>query len=405
MAQDIVPFSISVPDSVLELLKNKLSLATFPSESDFSDDWNYGTSLSDVKRLAKYWKDGFDWRAQEAKLNQIPQFTTRISVDGFEELNIHFIHQRSSRPGSIPLLFVHGWPGSFIEVIKIVTLLTEPKDENSPSFHVVAPSLPNFGFSDKITKKGFGLLQYAETLHKLMLKIGYNEYVTQGGDWGTTITRAISRYYPAHCLACHISSVNVKPTLLRSIWLAARYYLGWLSEDEKHCISHLSWFVRDGSGYMIVQSTKPNSLGFAMADSPIALLAWLYEKLHDWADEYPWTDDEILTWVSIYQFSKAGPASSLTIYYEILKMQKDELTKTMEYIPKVPLGLSFYPKDLLMPPTSWGKSLGPVVHEVVHESGGHFASYECPEQFAGDLRNMFGREGGAFKVAQVFEST
>jgi pimeloyl-ACP methyl ester carboxylesterase len=142
-----------------------------------------------------------------------------------------------------------------------------------------------------------------------------------------------------------------------------------------------------------------------MADSPIALLAWVYEKLHDWTDEYPWTDDEILTWVSIYQFSKAGPASSLTIYYEVLKIQRDELVKTMEYIPKVPLGLSFYPKDVLTPPTSWGKRLGPVVHEVVHDSGGHFASYECPEQFAGDLRDMFGREGGASKVAQIFEST
>lgn len=405
MAQDITPFSIAIPDSALEQLKNKLSQATFPSESDFSDDRDYGVSLSDVKRLTEYWKNGFDWRAHEAKLNQFPQFTTNISVDGYEELKIHFIHQKSTRPNSIPLLFVHGWPGSIVEAKKIIPLLAEPKDDDAPSFHVVAPSLPNFGFSDKVTKKAFGVQQYAETMHKVMLKLGYNKYVTQGGDWGFMVTRAISLYYPTHCLATHVNVICVRPNLWRSFWLTAQYYLGLLSEDEQKGVFRSFWYLKHSSGYMLLQSTKPNTIGFALADSPVALLAWIYEKLQEWTDEYPWTDDEILEWISIYLFSRAGAASSLTIYYELIGKQKDEVAKTMEYIPKVPLGVSLFPKDIFVPPKSWGGYLGPVVFETTHKRGGHFAAYEYPEEIAGDLRQMFGRQGGAAKVARVFEST
>ncbi|KAL7906400.1 alpha/beta-hydrolase [Trichoderma velutinum] len=405
MAQDITPFTIAIPDSALEQLKNKLSQATFPSESDFSDDKDYGVSLSDVKRLTEYWRDGFDWRAYEGKLNQIPQFTTNISVDGYEELNIHFIHQKSSRPNSIPLLFVHGWPGSIVEVTKIIQSLSEPKDDALPSFHVVAPSLPNFGFSDKVTKKAFGLQQYAETMHKVMLKLGYDKYVTQGGDWGFIITRAISLYYPDHCLAVHVNVITARPTAWRSFWLAVQYYLGLLSEDEQKGIFRSFWYLKNSSGYMLLQSTKPNTIGYALADSPVALLAWIYEKLQEWTDEYPWTDDEILEWISIYFFSRAGPASSLTIYYELVGKQKDEFTKATEYIANTPLGISLFPKDIFVPPKSWGKFLGPVVFEATHKSGGHFAAWERPDELVRDLRQMFGREGGAAKVARVFEST
>ncbi|PTB62613.1 alpha/beta-hydrolase [Trichoderma citrinoviride] len=405
MAQDIVPFAIAVPDAELESLKNKLSNVTFPSESEFANDWSYGTPLSDLKRLTEYWRDGFDWRAHEAKLNQIPQFTTKIAADGFDELNIHFIHQRSSRPGSIPLLFVHGWPGSFLEATKIVKLLAEPKDENAPSFHVVAPSLPNFGFSDKVTQKGFSVHQYAETMHKLMLKLGYDKYVTQGGDWGFLITRYITSTYPQHCLAAHTNCVVVKTPLLSGLWAAVRYYLGLLSEEEKQGFARTAWYMKDNAGYMVMQATKPNTLGFALADSPVAVLAWIYDKLHDWTDAYPWTDDEILEWISIYQFSKAGAASSVVIYYEIIKMQTSTASKMMEYIPNVPLGLSWFPKELTIPPRAWGKLLGPVVFEGSHQKGGHFAAYECPEELVGDLREMFGRAGGAFKVAEAFKST
>lgn len=235
--------------------------------------------------------------------------------------------------------------------------------------------------------------------------ISLSTSVTQGGDWGFLITRYITSLHPQHCLAAHTNCVIVKPPLLTSLWVAIRYCLGLLSAEEKHAFARTAWYMKDNSGYMVMQATKPNTLGFALADSPVAVLAWIYDKLHDWTDEYPWTDDEILEWVSIYQFSRGGAASSVSIYYEIIKMQMGTFSRMMEYIPDVPLGLSYFPKELSISPRAWGRSLGPVVFEGSHAKGGHFAAYECPEELVGDLREMFGRGGGAAKVAERFKST
>jgi hypothetical protein len=177
---DIEPYSIAVPASAIDDLKQRLSLARFPDELDDAG-WDMGSPLSDVKRLTQYWKDNYDWRATEKELNKLPQFITPIQCDGFEPLAIHFVHQPSQVKNAIPLLFIHGWPGSFMEVTKILGPLGEGDGINAPAFHIVAPSLPNFGFSESTKKRGFALAQYAETLNKLMLKLGYSEYVTQGG--------------------------------------------------------------------------------------------------------------------------------------------------------------------------------------------------------------------------------
>lgn len=172
----IRPYKISVPDSSLSQLKSKLSANAFPAEVDFSDSWDYGTPLSDIKRLTTYWRDEFDWRAQEKHLNDtLPQYTTTVGVDGFGPLNIHFVYQKGNGKKNIPLLFCHGWPGSFLEVMKILPLLTQDNEEGV-SFDVVAPSLPNFGFSEGVKKKGFGTPQYAEAIHKVMLNLGYETY-------------------------------------------------------------------------------------------------------------------------------------------------------------------------------------------------------------------------------------
>ncbi|KAF7550658.1 hypothetical protein G7046_g7948 [Stylonectria norvegica] len=400
MTSDIKPFKINVPDAAIESLNSKLAAAQFADEVDFSDDWSYGAPLNEVKRLAKHWTDGFDWRAQEEKLNRVPQFTTNVSVDGFGDLNIHFVHQKSSHPDAIPLLFCHGWPGSFLEVLKILPLLTNPKE--GPYFHVVAPSLPNFGFSDSVTKRGFSIPQYAETLHKVMLKLGYDKYVTQGGDWGFIITRLLGIQYPDSCLASHLNYVCVlaPPSITKTPWQYLLHAILPYSDQEKAGRARTAWFKEEGFGYNLEQGTKPSTLGFALADSPVALLAWIYEKLHDWTDEYPWTDDEILTWISIYQFSKAGPAASARIYYESSHSQLELKAKGFEYMPKVPLGLSYFPKDLVVPPQTWGRTLGPVVFEKVHPDGGHFAAHERPEELVDDLRKMFGKGGGAYHVVQ-----
>ncbi|KAM4055826.1 alpha/beta hydrolase fold domain-containing protein [Hirsutella rhossiliensis] len=405
MSHQVRPFKIAVPDAALERLRSKLAAATFPAEAGFSDDWNAGAPLRDVQRLAEHWRDGFDWRAHEARLNKaLPQFTTPIAVDGgFGELELHFVHRRSSREDSIPLLFCHGWPGSFLEVIKILPLLAEPKD-GGPSFHVVAPSLPNFGFSEAVTKRGFGLAQYAECLHRLMLKLGYHQYVTQGGDFGFFITRMIGLRYPEHCLASHVNMLVVRPSLPGALWLGIRHALGWTSALERAGLSRSWHHLLEGSGYSVLQATKPATPGLALADSPVALLAWVYEKLHHWTDEYPWTDDDALTWVSVYQFSTAGPAASLRIYYELSHGSREQIGKVIGYVPRVPLGISRFPKDLLVLPKAWGSLSGPVVFDAEHTEGGHFAAYECPDVLVADLRSMFSSRGGANDVARRFDA-
>ncbi|KAG6354055.1 hypothetical protein INS49_005026 [Diaporthe citri] len=402
---NIKPFKIAVPDADIEKLKTKLSLATFPQDVEMSDSWSYGTPLKDIKRLAAYWQNGFDWRAAEAKLNeQLSQFTTTISVDGFDDIDVHFVHHKSERPDSIPLLFSHGWPGSFYEAAKLLPHLTSPPGPGQPSFHVVVPSLPNFGFSGRVAKPGFGPSQYAETCHKLMLQLGYDRYVTQGGDWGFIITRRMGIQYPAHVLASHLNFVRVSkpPGLAETPGQYLKHAVLPYSRAEREGLERSRWFQQEGFGYNLEQSTRPHTLGFGLADSPVALLAWVYEKLHDWTDSYAWTDDEVLTWISIYAFSTAGPDSSVRIYYEAKK--KEALSPGYSYFAKVPLGLSYFPKDLVVPPNTWGRTLGPVVFEKRHEDGGHFAAHERPEKLAGDLRAMFGKGGGAEGVVKKLKS-
>ncbi|TVY35154.1 putative epoxide hydrolase [Lachnellula subtilissima] len=374
MAAQITPFKISVPDSALTLVKAKLAATTFPEEVDFSDDWKYGTILSDMNRLIKYWRDEFDWRAQEKKLNDtLPQFTTKVHVDGFGDLEMHFVHKKSPKADSIPLLFCHGWPGSFVEVSKILPLLLENPD--GPTFHVVAPSLPNFGFSQGVKQPAF---------------------VTQGGDWGFSITRLVSANYPTHCLATHLNVAQIRAETLAS-FLSTN--TSPLTPQEQAGIQRTQWFREQGFGYNALQSTKPSTIGFALRDSPLALLSWIYEKLHDWTDSYPWTDDEVLTWISIYQFSRAGPEASTRIYYEATHTNVEEEEKKLYgYNGAVKLGLSYFPQDLCVPPGKCGAGLGDLVFERRHADGGHFAAYERPELLVGDLREMFGDKGGAADV-------
>jgi len=396
MSSAIKPFKIAVPDSAIEGVKNKLALATWPDEVSFSNDWSYGAPLSDIKRLASYWQSGFDWRAREAKLNELPQFTTTITIDGFGDLDIHFVHQRSPNPNSIPLLFCHGWPGSFLEVVKILPLLTNPSDPSSPTFHVVAPSLPNFGFSSAPTKPGFTIRHYAETCHKLMQALGYTHYATQGGDWGFAVTRMMGLLYPTHCLASHLNFVRVSepPSLTTTPLLYLQHSVAPYTPEETAGLERTRWFQREGYGYNLEHSTRPSTIGLALADSPVALLAWVYEKLHDWTDAYPWTDDEVLEWICVYQFSRAGPAASVRIYYENMHADPGFTRGIFGYNSGVKLGLSWFPKDLILPPRTWGRTLGPVVFERWHEDGGHFAAHERPEKLVGDLREMFRGLGG-----------
>ena len=397
---DIKPYSIDVPQEKLDSVQKKLALTTLPDELDHSG-WEYGAPLRDIKRLLKRWQDGYNWRDHEATLNQFPQFTTDIEPEGFESLNIHFIHQKSDAKNAIPLLFVHGWPGHIQEVTKILPLLVKGGKE-SPAFDVVAPSLPNYGFSEGVSKKGFGIQKYAEVCHKLMLKLGYDKYVTQGGDWGYFITRAIAMQYSEHAMATHVNMTTANPPSCKNPLLAAQTLLQakvtGFSQEDQHSIDQIQRYRDDESGYFYEQATKPQTLGYSQADSPVGLLAWIYEKLHTWTDDYPWTDDEVLTWVSIYAYSRAGPTAASRIYYEMRHDPEKIGQRVGQWVPGPKLGISRFPKEILMMPKLWWSSMGPLVFQGSHDKGGHFAAYERPQELVSDVKTMFGKGGGAYGV-------
>ncbi|KAH9029788.1 alpha/beta-hydrolase [Lactarius deliciosus] len=277
-------------------------------------------------------------------------FARTITVDWFGELKVHYVYQRSTAKVSILLLFVHGRPGSFVEATKIPPLLT-PVSADYPSFHIVAPSLPGFPWSEGVLEKGFHAEHYAKLFNKLMIPLGYSEYVTQGGDWGYVLTlTTASKYGPTHVRSSH----SHMPTF---------------RENPITFAAHTGNFFKNGRGYSAEQSTKPQTLGVSLADSPVGRI---YEKLVTWTYVYPWTDDEV----------------SVRIYYELAQAgQVVSFPKTT-----VPVGLSYFPKDLVQFPRA------KVMFESEHEVGGHFAAYEQPEALVSDLRKMFGKSGHAAGV-------
>ncbi|RPD73931.1 alpha/beta-hydrolase [Lentinus tigrinus ALCF2SS1-7] len=392
------PFTLHVPDADLDLLRRKLELAHLPDELQVraESQWNYGVPLADVKRLVFRWKVGFDWRKFEAEINKLPMYTRDIFIDNFGSLNIHYVHRRSDVLDAIPLLFVHGWPGHFLEVRKLLPLLTEESVDH-PSFHVVAVSLPGFAFSEAPTKPGFGAAQYAEVFNKLMISLGYEEYVYQGGDWGHVV---LNLYGGRHVKAWHTNCPMTTPklsTVLAHPSLIPRLFALPFDKDARDAIALTKKHFAVGCGYMIEQATRPQTLGYSLADSPVGLLAWIYEKLVTWSDEYPWTDDEVLEWVSIYWFSRAGPAASLRIYYEMSHGRTRDFFDGTQWIP-IPTGVSYFPREIARLPKSWARFLGNVVYQGEHSQGGHFAAHEAPEKLAYDLRRMYGRDGPAFGV-------
>ncbi|PQE29718.1 Epoxide hydrolase protein [Rutstroemia sp. NJR-2017a WRK4] len=410
--QDITPFQISVPESSIQHLKQKLELTTISDDQEYTDTeeaWSHGPPAEDLRRLIDYWKEGFDWRAIETNLNnQLNMFKTRIDVERFEDVEVHFVHHKSANQSenAIPLLFIHGCelafleqssklltpkssgPGSFLEVSKLLGDLTSVSagaNSEYPTFNIVAPSLPNFGFSSVTTKRGFGLDQYAEVCHKLMLQLGYEQYVTQSGDLGFRIARTIGIRYPTSCKASHINMLRASPPTLLSqpvTWL--RYMLTPYSARDKKGFERSKWFVEQGSG-----TEHPSRLEIKTVDT---------QELHDWSDDYTWTEDEILTWVSLYWHSTAGPTAAQRIYYEMVNSLGTTINDTEKYVPHVKLGLAHFPKELIVVPTLWCRTLGEVVYEKEHPRGGHFAAYEKPADIVNDLRIMFGRGGGAFAI-------
>ncbi|KAJ7778823.1 Alpha/Beta hydrolase protein [Mycena maculata] len=367
----------------LALLHQKLALTTFPDELE-DTGWKYGAPLADVRRLVERWGN--------------------CDVDRHGTSNIHYVHMKSAVAGAIPLLVVHGWPGSFLEVRKLAPLLIEGTTD-LPAFHLVALSVPGYGFSQRPSTKGFDFDQYAEVIGNRSLALRTSRIIFRTPQ----ITSRMAKLYGG----THIKA-----------WHAA--VMAHLRKTEKERLAKNALFLSRGLGYARQQSTQPQTLGYSLADSPVGLLAWIYEKLVRWADEYPWTDDEanagvVLTWVSIYWFSRAGPTASLRVSFEGANRNFDAMFAVSRPPPTIPLGISHFPKDVLVFPrrcvsishtfpelnhaieycikcVSWTRVIGNIVFDGEHESGGHFAAYEKPEELVDDLRKMFGKGGLTFGV-------
>jgi pimeloyl-ACP methyl ester carboxylesterase len=374
----VVPFKINVADSVLADLKQRLARTRFPGEIA-SSDWDYGTNLAYLKELVTYWEQKFDWRAAERRLNQFDQFTTNI--DG---IDVHFIHQRSRNPNALPLAVTHGWPGSVAEFTKIIGPLTDPAAHGgsaSDAFHVVAMSLPGFGFSGKPTERGYSPERMAGILTKLMARLGYTRYGLQGGDWGSAISRFAAINDASHVAGLHLNFCLAGPPP------GAKDPNEGVPSRELTRTRERQAFMDTERGYFLEQSTKPQTVGYALDDSPAGLAAWIVEKFRSWTDndgviEKKFTKDELLTNVMIYWVTQSG-TSSARIYYE------NQRAKPPQRKVEVPTACAVFPKEISIAPRRWVEAQYNVTRWTEMPKGGHFAALEEPELLVDDIRAFF----------------
>jgi microsomal epoxide hydrolase len=374
-AQEIERFEISVDDSVLDDLRRRLVATRLPDQIEGSG-WEYGTPVAYLRELVDYWRDGYDWRAQETRLNELPHFRARI--DGQP---IHFVHARSSREDAFPLLLVHGWPGSIVEFLDVIPRLTDPgANRGGPddAFHVVAPSLPGYGFSEPTRTPGWDVARIARAFIDLMPLLGYTRYGVQGGDWGAQVATRMGALDPDHCAAIHLNM----PIADRPDEHVP------LTDEEQADLAAMAQFTREESAYARLQSTKPQTLGAALNDSPAGLLAWIVEKFRAWSDceghpETIFTRDQLLTNVMLYWVTQTITASA-RLYWEF-----QHSGEGAPPFVTVPTGVARYPKEVIRFPRAWVERRYNLTHWVVMPRGGHFAAMEQPELFVEDVRAFF----------------
>lgn len=370
---DIRPFRIEIPESQLDDLRTRLALTRLP-ERETPSDWSQGLPLAYMQEIKAYWERDYDWRRAEATINAFDQFVT--SIDG---LDVHFIHARSPEPDALPLVMTHGWPGSIVEFLKVIEPLRNPaahEGDARDAFHVICPSLPGYGFSGKPTTPGWGVEKIADAWAELMARLGYGSYVAQGGDWGSAVTTSLGIRDPEHCRAIHVNMVAARPEPLDD-----------LTELEKKALAGMQHYRDWDSGYSKQQSTRPQTLGYALVDSPIGQAAWILEKFWAWTDcnghpENALGRDEMLDNVMLYWLTASG-ASSARLYWESFgSFSAGEVT--------TPTGCSIFPKEIFVCSRRWAENrYRNIIYWNELEKGGHFAAFEQPELFVGELRNCF----------------
>ena len=374
------PFQVHIKQDVLEDLRNRLKDTRWPDEIPGSG-WDYGSNLAYVKELVDYWIEEFDWREQEAKMNRYTQFITQ--VDG---LDVHYIHERGQGPDPLPLLLIHGWPGSITEFLDFIPLLTDPVSHGghpNDSFDVVAPSLPGYGFSGKPTSPGMGVNAIADVFANLMAQVGYDSYMAQGGDWGASISSRLGFAHADKVKAIHINMV-----------FGGRPYLGPgsrpLSASEQQYVKELARWEDDEGAYGHIQGTKPQTLAYGLNDSPAGLAAWIVEKWRSWSDcggdiESVYTKDQILTNITLYWVTETIN-SSTRIYYET---RKDNWRMAQGDRIDVPTAVAVFPEELDRPVREWAERSHNVQRWTEFPHGGHFAAMEKPQELAQDMREFF----------------
>ena len=378
MADRIEPFVIAADGAALDDLRDRLRRTRWP-ERETVADWSQGVPLAYVRDLCGHWADRYDWRATQARLNRIPQFTTRI--DG---LDVHFLHVRSPHPDAVPLIMTHGWPGSFLEFERVLGPLADPTahaGDAAGAFHVVVPSLPGYGFSGKPATPGWDVHRIAGAWAELMTRLGYQRFLAQGSDWGTSVSTSLALQHPGRLLGIHLVPPLAPPDR----------GAGGLTEHERAALADLDERSRTGSGYSAEQGTRPQTIGYSLTDSPSGLCAWIVEKLWAWTD-HPGdlgrvlSADQVLDNITLYWLTATG-ASSARLYWESIAQVTEWFTAAAGDTVSVPAGCSVFPREVPRPSRRWaGRRFTNIVYWNEPARGGHFAAWEQPGLFVGEVR-------------------
>jgi len=368
----IRPFTVAIADSEIEDLKQRLARTRWPNPETVAD-WSQGVRLENAKSLIRYWEREYDWHRFESQLNGFPQFLTEI--DG---LDIHFIHVKSKNLNALPLILTHGWPGSIVEFLKLIGPLTDPVafgGKVEDSFDVVIPSLPGFGFSQKPTGTGWTVPRIASAWVELMKRLGYRNWAAQGGDWGAVVTTALGAMRPEGLLGIHLNTQYAFPVQIPDT----------LSPDERYAVETLAFYTGELGGSNHLQGTKPQTVGFALADSPAGQAAWIYEKFQSKTDNHGLAEDalstdDMLDAISLYWYTNSA-ASSGRIYWENKSgsLAGPKLT--------LPVAVTVFPRDIPRLPRSWIEdTYSNLIHYSEASKGGHFAAFEQPEILISEIR-------------------
>lgn len=371
---NIRPFTVAVPQAALDDLKARLALTRWP-EKETVDDWDQGVPLAYAQDLAAWWRDHYDWRSVEARLNALPNFLA--TIDG---LDIHFLHARSANPAARPLVLTHGWPGSVLEFLDVIEPL-------SADYHLVVPSLPGYGFSGKPAEAKWGVEHIAAAWDALMCALGYDRYFAQGGDWGSAVTCAIGGNHPDHCAGIHVNMIVGQPDPVT---------MADLTDDEKAYLARFGWYRAKDNGYSTQQATRPQTIGYALADSPVGQMCWIVEKFHGWTDcghepggqsigghpENSLSREAMLDTVSLYWLTNSAASSARLYWHSFAQFGFGEI--------HVPTGCSLFPNEIMRLSRRWAAGrYKNIVYWNELPRGGHFAAWEQPDLFVGEVRAAF----------------